>query len=339
MNWGLSRDAKSTKIAPGIRGLRSFTINRPTDWGHLDSIEADPSALIRVVGWALGKVSPSSVPHIFLDGRSVPFLQMFRTTRPDLNHLASPLLQTGLIIEYLVPESLCHCSLAELSLIISDAISLSFESNFSFVTPHYSHLYNSPDVLHREHIYGSGPPNPGVSQEVVPLAEALEGRILDFGCGSGALVRHLRSRGLDASGIELDRPIIRNSISEDVREFVTLYDGNFPTPYANGSFDSIFCSEVLEHIPNFDQAVRELSRLATKKVTFTVPDMSGIPLGFRHHMIPWHLLEGTHVNFFTQISLERLLRRYFSSVEFGRISPCVINDARFYVNLAAFCTV
>jgi hypothetical protein len=67
--------------------------------------------------------------------------------------------------------------------------------------------------------------------------------------------------------------------------------------------------------------------------------MTAIPVGFRHKLIPWHLLEATHVNFFTQKSLGSLLRRYFRRVEFGRISLTAVNDSPYYVSLVAFCEI
>src|SRR5262249_43760658 len=125
----------------------------------------------------------------------------------------------------------------------------------------------------------------------------------------------------------------------EMSPYITLYSGGFPSPFADRAFDCVFCSEVLEHIPDFQGAVAELARLAKKRVLLTVPDMSAIPVGFRHAVIPWHLLEKTHVNFFTQSSLEQLLRGHFSHIEFGRISLCRVNESHFFTSLVALCTV
>jgi SAM-dependent methyltransferase len=309
-----------------------FDFAQPTSWGYIDYIETDPCGIIKLCGWKKRDAPTQSIPTVYLDQSPVPFLQTYRTARPDL----SPP-RFGLVFEYLVPDPLRNRTLKQLSVNLAGREPLVFQSAFVFIIPHYASLLNSEEVLHREHIYGSGPPNSAVSPEVIALAESLEGRILDFGCGSGALIRHLRSRGRDANGIELDNPVITAHTYPEVRPFVTLYDGGFPTPYPDRSFDSVFCSEVLEHIPDFEEAVAEMARLSTHRVLLTVPDMSAIPWGFRHALIPWHLLEGTHVNFFTQASLGRLLSRCFSSVEFGRISLCKINESAFHVSLVADC--
>jgi hypothetical protein len=82
-----------------------------------------------------------------------------------------------------------------------------------------------------------------------------------------------------------------------------------------------------------------MARLARKTVVITVPDASAIPVGFRHRLVPWHLLELTHVNFFTQASLGKLLRRYFTNIEFGRISATHVNESPYFVSLVAHCIV
>ncbi len=118
---------------------------------------------------------------------------------------------------------------------------------------------------------------------------------------------------------------------------MTFYDGRFPSPIPSGSAKAVFCSEVLEHIPDYEAAIRDMARIATEIVVITVPDCSAIPLGSRHQLVPWHLLESTHVNFFTQPSLERALRPYFRTISFGRVCPCLLNDTDFHVSIVAYC--
>jgi SAM-dependent methyltransferase len=312
-----------------------FEIARPARWGFADSVELDACGLIRISGWSTGSVSNGDAPRVKIQLHEIPFLQMYRFERGDVEAVAGGIPQAGLVFEYLVPETLCHQAMKSHTLSISGLASFRLPEGFEFLIPHYKGLFDSRDVLHRENMYGSGPPNRVSSPEAIALAESLTGRILDFGCGSGALIRHLRSKGFDAYGIELDSPIIRQHMYPEMSPFITLYAGEFPSPFAEKAFDCVFCSEVLEHIPDFQGAVAELARLARKKVLITVPDMSAIPVGFRHGIIPWHLLERTHVNFFTQTSLEHLLRRHFSQIEFGRVSLCKVNESHFFTSLVA----
>jgi 2-polyprenyl-3-methyl-5-hydroxy-6-metoxy-1,4-benzoquinol methylase len=196
-------------------------------------------------------------------------------------------------------------------------------------------LRNERRVLHRNDIYTSGPPVPEVSIEVLELARRLPGPVLDFGCGAGALVRALRTEGVEAYGLELDDERIRSHVLDEARPWVTLYDGRFPSPFRDGQFRSVCCSEVIEHIPNPVLVVEELARLASQRILVTVPDMSAIPRGYRHGVVPWHLLEGTHVNFFTQASLESLLAPTAARMEVARFGLVRCDRLSYYTNLAA----
>jgi len=316
-----------------------FDLGRPVPGGVWDRLELDPGGIVRIIGWSRDRFKSETAPIVSLDGERIPFLQYFRVTRPDITESASQLIlpDFGVVLEYLVPESLAFRPFECLSIVLNDSYSFRFDGVFQFISPHYRHLFDSEQVYHRENIYGSGPPNAIAQPEALRLAKELSDPILDFGCGGGALVEELQKVGLQAEGLELDTPKIREFLRATGRSSITLYDGRFPSSFADSKFRSIFCHEVLEHIPDFESAIREIARLATEKVIFTVPDSSAIPIGFRHTLVPWHLLEGTHVNFFTQTSLTRALQPYFQTVEFGRVGACRMNDSSFHVSLVAAC--
>jgi ubiquinone/menaquinone biosynthesis C-methylase UbiE len=170
------------------------------------------------------------------------------------------------------------------------------------------------------------------------LARRLPSPLLDFGCGKGALLGRLQQRGIEAYGIELFSEGLRAAILPEVADRITLYDGSFPTRFEDGQFNAVVCSEVLEHIPDYGGALQEITRITAQSAFFTVPDASAIPAGFRHGVVPWHLLEATHVNFFNQTSLTKELRRHFSKVQIGRIGPASVNDTRTFVSLTALCS-
>lgn len=192
--------------------------------------------------------------------------------------------------------------------------------------------------MRREDVYSSGLPSPEVHPEILAFARRLPGPVLDLGCGSGALVRELVRNGIEATGLELDRPEIQQSIRSDVEARIRLYDGRFPTPFRDRDFASVVCSEVLEHIPALADALGEIDRLARNAALVTVPDMSAIPLLWRHHVVPWHLLEATHVNFFTQRSLEAVLQPLFRNVRMSRMGEFQVNGTRVYTSLVALCS-
>jgi 2-polyprenyl-3-methyl-5-hydroxy-6-metoxy-1,4-benzoquinol methylase len=188
--------------------------------------------------------------------------------------------------------------------------------------------------MHREQMYGSGLPARGYNQELGLLASGLTGRVLDFGCGLGPLVAMLRERGTEAEGLEIDRPAIASALADEVRPYIRLYDGTFPAPFEAGSFDWVICSEVLEHIPDYRAAITEIARIARQGLILTVPDMSAVPMLHKHNVVPWHLLESTHVNFFTQRSLAATLQPHFTQLDFLRICRGIVNDTNYWTSLA-----
>ncbi len=325
------------RLAPEFK-TASFSIDRAVPGAFLDYAEIDPSGIIRILGWSKTAFESLHAPAVALDGSPVPFLRHFRTRRPDVSGKSGALLpQTGLELHYLVPESMVGQDYSVLTVQLEAGEPLRFEVHARFLSPDYRVLLHSPEVLHRAHIYGSGPPNLTIHPHIVELAKELKGPVLDFGCGRGALLGELRRAGIEAYGLELESEIIRQAISPDLAPFITLYDGSLPSLFNDNQFRSVACSEVLEHIPNYPEAIADIARVASEQVLFTVPDASAIPLGFRHGSVPWHLMEATHVNFFNQESLAQALKPHFSRIEFGRIGQSRFNDSVYYVSLAAMC--
>ena len=82
------------------------------------------------------------------------------------------------------------------------------------------------------------------------------GRILEIGAGTGWQAKALQVRGLDVDAIDL-------SIShyKDDRVFpVVDYDGH-NIPFSDDTFDMVFSSNVMEHIPHLEDFQKELHRV------------------------------------------------------------------------------
>ena len=98
------------------------------------------------------------------------------------------------------------------------------------------------------------------------FAPLLDGRLMDFGCGS----KPYRSlfHVAEYIGVDFENPG-HPHLNEQIDVF---YDGKH-IPFEAGSFDSIFCSEVLEHVFNPDEVLRELHRVLKVggKILITCP--------------------------------------------------------------------
>ena len=83
-----------------------------------------------------------------------------------------------------------------------------------------------------------------------------EGRILEIGAGTGWQAEALQQRGYDVCAVDLP-----SSDYRDNRVWpVTEYDGE-RIPYEDGSFDMVFSSNTLEHIPQLDEFQKEIHRV------------------------------------------------------------------------------
>lgn len=85
-------------------------------------------------------------------------------------------------------------------------------------------------------------------------------RLLDVGCGTGALVRAAREAGHQALGVEPD-PEMAELAGSLLGEHVTVA-GLPDLPFADDGFDAVVASFVLNHVDDPRAGARELARVA-----------------------------------------------------------------------------
>lgn len=318
-------------LAAGQRRT-AVPVNLAIAGGHVDAFVHGDDGLVAVHGWCEDLSTFARELRLRVDHTDRPPSHVFRVPRSDLDGaVGSTHGFRGAVAEWAIEAQSAPVGA---TLLVSERAVATIPLATTSAVP-YSHLHTYPHVVGREGIYAFGPPSAVVSEEVLYLARTLPGPVLDFGCGAGALIAALRRHGIEAYGIELDNERIRGSLLDAARPFVTLYDGALPSPFADRQFRSVICSEVLEHIPGPGAGLAEIVRVAAETVLITVPDMSAIARGFSHHVVPWHLLESTHVNFFTQHSLAALLAPHADDIEFSRLGAVQCNRMLYYDSLAA----
>jgi SAM-dependent methyltransferase len=306
--------------------------------GVFDTLRVETSGVLRVDGWHRNpRTAEIEIPVCLVSGERLPLLHVFRTYRPDVAAAISsdnPL--HGMACTFRLSATPTRRP-ARVALRWENREIFSVEGDFTIIPPVRAPLLDTALVQHRDDIYRSGPPATAVNDVVLALAQRLPGPILDFGCGLGVLVERLRECGSEAYGIEVDRPPIRENLTPAVKPLVKLYDGAFPLPYGDGQFRSVLATEVIEHVADYPAALAEIARVSSESFLITVPDMSAIPLCHHNGVVPWHLLESTHVNFFTQTSLKKALEPFFREVEMARLSPVTTNDSVWFCTLVATC--
>jgi SAM-dependent methyltransferase len=74
-------------------------------------------------------------------------------------------------------------------------------------------------------------------------------RVLDFGCGSGRTLRHLRETGWQLFGCDIDADAI--GWSRDALQFASfeVNADDPPLPYADAFFDAVYAVSVFTHFP------------------------------------------------------------------------------------------
>ena len=93
------------------------------------------------------------------------------------------------------------------------------------------------------------------------LAELAPASLLDAGCGEGEMVR----RGVVAAGV---RTVLLDRNPDSAARVIGSVDA---LPFPSRSFDVVTCLEVLEHLHDPTDAVRELARVARRAVVVSVP--------------------------------------------------------------------
>jgi SAM-dependent methyltransferase len=107
-------------------------------------------------------------------------------------------------------------------------------------------------------------------------APQLQGKLLDFGCGRKPY-RNLFTVD-EYIGVDIEVTGHNHGLSEiDV-----YYDGK-TIPFADGTFDTVFCSEVFEHLFNLNEILPELRRVLKDGGTMLVT----VPFCWNEHEVPY----------------------------------------------------
>ncbi len=138
---------------------------------------------------------------------------------------------------------------------------------------------------------------------VARFAPLPRGALLDVGCGSGKLVRYLRTRGVDARGLEPSAALYDRFLSEDA----AFVHGTLDSLRANSSerFDVITVLDVIEHVEDPLALLADAAGALSPGgiLLISTPDVASWParlLGRR-----WHYYNPYHLSYFDVRSLMR----------------------------------
>jgi len=146
-----------------------------------------------------------------------------------------------------------------------------------------------------------------------------QGEILDVGPGKGLYARHFLQQGLRVACLDIDASL-QPWFEELGCEFRVADARSETMPYESGRFDVVWCSHVIEHLPNPLQFIRELRRLVKVGgfIILRTPDVRRVKFDF------W--TDPTHVTPFTLVSLKKLLT--LADLETVAASNCDIPEVK-----------
>lgn len=125
-----------------------------------------------------------------------------------------------------------------------------------------------------------------------PMARKAGGIACDVGCGFGHLCKYLYDRGCEpVVGVDFSVEAIKRA-KKNYPFCTFLVAEATHLPFRDSSFDSVTLSEVLEHLTDFEEGLREAERVS-EKIIFAVPDGS---------------VYDEHVWTFSEAGLKKLLR-------------------------------
>jgi SAM-dependent methyltransferase len=137
-------------------------------------------------------------------------------------------------------------------------------------------------------------------------------RVLDAGCGGGGYVDFLVRNGFEAVGVDkYDIFLARARAKGYLGKFIQA-DLNEKLPFADKSFDTTCCMDVLEHIDD-QSAIRELARVTRKRLIIMVPleDKRLRQFG----LVLFTYQDPTHLRYYNRESIQELA---------SLIAPCSV---------------
>ena len=116
-----------------------------------------------------------------------------------------------------------------------------------------------------------------IKNNIKDLSPQCKGKILDFGCGTKPYAQYF-SHADEYIGLDIEK-----SGHPHLNEHIDVFYDGKKIPFADSEFDSVFSSEVFEHIFNIDEVLSEIHRVLKPggKLLLTCP------FAWPEHEIPY----------------------------------------------------
>ncbi len=175
---------------------------------------------------------------------------------------------------------------------------------------YYEELWQQlPDALE--------PPDRGLRLDFMRAAVSPGDRVLDLGCGDGWMTAELAAHGASPIGVEIASAAIDRARGHHPALEFRLAEIDAALPFADNVFDTVWASEVIEHVADTARWLSEVRRVLRPRgrVLLTTPNHSRLRLlagGIGRYSEPL----GDHLHLYAAGSLRGVLRDFdFSEIE------------------------
>jgi SAM-dependent methyltransferase len=111
------------------------------------------------------------------------------------------------------------------------------------------------------------------TQDLLRIVPKNRQTVLDIGARDGHFSKLLTEHFASVTALDLKKP------SFDFPKIISVAGDVRKLDFPDNAFDCVFCTEVLEHIPEVEQACREIIRVARHEIVIGVPFQQDIRVG------------------------------------------------------------
>jgi ubiquinone/menaquinone biosynthesis C-methylase UbiE len=150
------------------------------------------------------------------------------------------------------------------------------------------------------------------------LARTRPRTVLDAGCGEGYGISFLlrRNGGIRYTGLDVNGDAIAYARSHFGDHACFKTGSIYRLPFSDRSFDTVLCSEVLEHLEDPERAIGELKRVARRYVIVTVPREPYFDSITRLAQLVGIGGDPGHINFWTKRAFKDFMLQHFDDPVF-----------------------
>lgn len=134
-------------------------------------------------------------------------------------------------------------------------------------------------------------------------------KILDAGCGGGAYVEFLSTKGLDVTGVDKYDQFLQVARQKG-RQGTYIQADIGQLPFSDKNFDCTYCFDVLEHVDD-QAALKELARVTSKRIIFTVPQKDETM--YKYGLLLYPYQDPTHLRYYNENTIEELTQKIYHS--------------------------